>query len=160
MKKFPKIMPDPTSKNGFTGMTPADDKLLRYVDGVKRNDPKTLKAIDDYSEQLHYNSTLGQFVKGNKRGSLSDFKNDVKPFEPILDRLKAKGKTKKTKPTYAVIDTDSLSKDLNNYIQLRNDMQTMNAKPVVKTAPVPNKLRTGIFNSDVLYRRQKGILDD
>ena len=74
MKKFPKIMPDPTSKNGFTGMTPADDKLLRYVDGVKRNDPKTLKAIDDYSEQLHYNSTLGQFVKGNKRGSLSDFK--------------------------------------------------------------------------------------
>lgn len=64
------------------------------MDGVKRNDPKTLKAIDDYSEQLHYNSTLGQFVKGNKRGSLSDFKNDEKLFEPILDRLKAKGKTK------------------------------------------------------------------
>ena len=56
IKARPKIMPDPTSPSGFTGMTPADDKLLRYVEGVKNNDPKTLKAIDDYSDQLHYDS--------------------------------------------------------------------------------------------------------
>ena len=93
IKARPKIMPDPTSPSGFTGMTPADDKLLRYVEGVKNNDPKTLKAIDDYSDQLHFDNVLGQFKKGNKVGALSDFKNDEKLFEPILDRLKVKGKT-------------------------------------------------------------------
>ena len=73
-----------------------DDKLLKYIDGVKNNDPKTLKAIDDYSDQLHYDSVRGQFKKGNKVGALSDFKNDEKLFEPILDRLKVKGKRSQT----------------------------------------------------------------
>ena len=70
-----------------------DDKLLKYIDGVKNNDPKTLKAIDDYSDQLHYDSVRGQFKKGNKVGAL---KNDEKLFEPILDRLKVKGKRSQT----------------------------------------------------------------
>jgi len=73
-----------------------DDKLLKYIDGVKNNDPKTLKAIDDYSDQLHYDSVRGQFKKGNKVGALSDFKNDEKLFEPILGRLKSKGKRSQT----------------------------------------------------------------
>ena len=73
-----------------------DQRLLNYVDGVKNNDPKTLKAIDDYSDKLHYDSVRGQFKKGNKVGALSDFKNDEKLFEPILDRLKVKGKRTQT----------------------------------------------------------------
>lgn len=73
-----------------------DQRLLNYVDGVKNNDPKTLKAIDDYSDKLHYDSVRGQFKKGNKVGALSDFKNDEKLFEPILDRLKVKGKRNQT----------------------------------------------------------------
>ena len=71
-------------------------KILDYIDGFKNNDPKVYKAMSDHSDQLHYDSVRGQFKKGNKVGALSDFKNDEKLFEPILDRLKVKGKRTQT----------------------------------------------------------------
>ena len=71
-------------------------KILDYIDGFKNNDPKVYKAMSDHSDQLHYDSVRGQFKKGDKVGALSDFKNDEKLFEPILDRLKVKGKRTQT----------------------------------------------------------------
>ena len=95
-----------------------DDKLLKYIDGVKNNDPKTLKAIDDYSDQLHYDSVRGQFKKGNKVGALSDFKNDEKLFEPILDRLKIKGKRSQTP-----IQKKSISREIiKNFQPIKHDL--------------------------------------
>ena len=81
-----KIMVDPTSDLGYSGLTVEDDmKLKRYC--------RTTAA-------------LGKFVdkRTGKTGSLSDFvtanqfdsKNEEdKYFEPILDRLRIKGSKKK-----------------------------------------------------------------
>ena len=104
LSKYKGIFRKPLQETSIESLVPdnvswakeTDDKLLKYIDGVKNNDPKTLKAIDDYSDQLHYDSVRGQFKKGNKVGALSDFKNDEKLFEPILDRLKVKGKRSQT----------------------------------------------------------------
>ena len=96
LSKYKGIFRKPLQETSIESLVPdnvswakeTDDKLLKYIDGVKNNDPKTLKAIDDYSDQLHYDSVRGQFKKGNKVGALSDFKNDEKLFEPILDPTK------------------------------------------------------------------------
>jgi|TARA_S200002703_G_C3750040_1_gene230756 hypothetical protein len=80
-----KIMPDPTSDLGFTGLTVEDDIKLR---------------------DLKYDETLGRFVnkRTGKTGSLNDLmtlnqfdskQEEEKYFEPILDRLKIKGSKKK-----------------------------------------------------------------
>ena len=102
-------------------LTDKDKALLRYVDNVKNNDPATMKMIAEYdpygkknkrspdvyeiSEQLNkfrakndqlptYNSTLGTFEKGDKRGPLSTFKEafaaDQKAadYEKILENKK------------------------------------------------------------------------
>ena len=54
-----------------------DDKLLKYIDNVKANDPATMKMLAEYDpNEVKYNSALGQFEKDGKRGALSDF---VKP---------------------------------------------------------------------------------
>ena len=51
-----------------------DDKLLRYIDNVAKDDPATMQMIRDYNpHEVKYNSTLGQFEKDGKRGALSDF---------------------------------------------------------------------------------------
>ena len=47
--------------------------------------------------------------KGDKVGALSDFKNDEKLFEPILDRLKVKGKR-----TQTPIQKKSISREITN----------------------------------------------
>ena len=98
LSKYKGVFRKPLQEASIESLVPdkSGEKLLRYIDGVKNNDPKTLKAIDDYSDQLHYDSVRGQFKKGNKVGALSDFKNDEKLFEPILDRLKVKGKRSQT----------------------------------------------------------------
>ena len=98
LSKYTGVFRKPLQEASIESLVPdkSGEKLLRYIDGVKNNDPKTLKAIDDYSDQLHYDSVRGQFKKGNKVGALSDFKNDEKLFEPILDRLKVKGKRTQT----------------------------------------------------------------
>ena len=99
LSKYKGIFRKPLQETSIESLVPdnvswakeTDDKLLKYIDGVKNNDPKTLKAIDDYSDQLHYDSVRGQFKKGNKVGALSDFKNDeksvareiLKNFKPI-----------------------------------------------------------------------------
>ena len=94
-------------------------KILDYIDGFKNNDPKVYKAMSDHSDQLHYDSVRGQFKKGDKVGALSDFKNDEKLFEPILDRLKVKGKR-----TQTPIQKKSISREIiKNFkpIELPND---------------------------------------
>ena len=98
LSKYTGVFRKPLQEASIESLVPdkSGEKLLRYIDGVKNNDPKTLKAIDDYSDQLHYDSVRGQFKKGNKVGALSDFKNDEKLFEPILGRLKSKGKRSQT----------------------------------------------------------------
>ena len=54
-----------------------DDKLLKYIDNVKAEDPATMKMLAEYDpNEVKYNSALGQFEKDGKRGALSDF---VKP---------------------------------------------------------------------------------
>ena len=54
-----------------------DDKLLKYIDNVKADDPATMKMLAEYDpNEVKYNSALGQFEKDGKRGALSDF---VKP---------------------------------------------------------------------------------
>ena len=54
-----------------------DDKLLKYIDNVAKDDPATMKMISEYNpNEVKYNSALGQFEKDGKRGALSDF---VKP---------------------------------------------------------------------------------
>ena len=98
LSKYKGVFRKPLQEASIESLVPdkSGEKLLKYIDGVKNNDPKTLKAIDDYSDQLHYDSVRGQFKKGNKVGALSDFKNDEKLFEPILGRLKSKGKRSQT----------------------------------------------------------------
>ena len=84
-----KIMVDPTSDLGYSGLTVEDDMKLKGI---------------------VYDSAIGMFVdkRTGKRGSLSDFvtanqfdskKEEDKYFEPILDNLKNKKKVaKKPKP--------------------------------------------------------------
>ena len=68
----------------------SDQELLDRIDRIKFENGDMNK-----DEELRYNSTLGKFQKGDKFGSLSDFKNDPKLFEPILDNLKKPNKYKK-----------------------------------------------------------------
>ena len=83
-----KIMVDPTSDLGYSGLTVEDDMKLKGI---------------------VYDSAIGMFVdkRTGKRGSLSDFvtanqfdskKEEDKYFEPILDKLKNKKVAKKPKP--------------------------------------------------------------
>ena len=83
-----KIMVDPTSDLGYSGLTVQDDMKLKGI---------------------IYDSAIGMFVdkRTGERGSLSDFvtanqfdsKNEEdKYFEPILDKLKNKKVAKKPKP--------------------------------------------------------------
>ena len=83
-----KIMVDPTSDLGYSGLTVEDDMKLKGI---------------------VYDSAIGMFVdkRTGERGSLSDFvtanqfdsKNEEdKYFEPILDKLKNKKVAKKPKP--------------------------------------------------------------
>ena len=56
-----------------------DDKLLKYIDNVKANDPATMKMLAEYDpNKIKYNSARGQFQSGNKFGALSDFKDQLK----------------------------------------------------------------------------------
>jgi len=106
-------------------LTDKDKALLRYVDNVKNDDPATMKMIAEYdpygkknkrspdvyeiSEQLNkfrakndqlptYNSTLGTFEKGDKRGPLSTFKETLAAdqkaadYEKILEKDYREGK--------------------------------------------------------------------
>ena len=68
----------------------SDQELLDRIDRIKFENGDMNK-----DEELRYNSTLGKFQKGDKFGSLSDFKNDPKLFEPILDNLQKPNKYKK-----------------------------------------------------------------
>ena len=63
----------------------SDQELLDRIDRIKFENGDMNK-----DEELRYNSTLGKFQKGDKVGSLSDFKNDPKLFESIPDKLKNK----------------------------------------------------------------------
>ena len=83
-----KIMVDPTSDLGYSGLTVEDDMKLKGI---------------------VYDSAIGMFVdkRTGERGSLSDFvtanqfdskKEEDKYFEPILDNLKKKKVAKKPKP--------------------------------------------------------------
>ena len=70
-----------------------DDKLLRYIDNVAKDDPATMQMIRDYNpHEVKYNSTLGQFEKDGKRGALSDFIKPTVDFglgnTPMQDSLK------------------------------------------------------------------------
>ena len=70
-----------------------DDKLLKYIDNVAKDDPATMQMIRDYNpHEVKYNSTLGQFEKDGKRGALSDFIKPTVDFglgnTPMQDSLK------------------------------------------------------------------------
>ena len=146
-----------------------DQRLLNYVDGVKNNDPKTLKAIDDYSDKLHYDSVRGQFKKGNKVGALSDFKNDEKLFEPILDRLKVKGKTApvpfKRTQLDKVLDFNlaenikQISKGMAEYQQLLKDKEGIEQE---QQTPRPARAREGGLDMEFTKEKldEKQILKD
>ena len=53
LKKFPSIMPDPTSPTGFTGRTPEDDKLLKYIDGFEDKKYEPLKVYNRYDKTTY-----------------------------------------------------------------------------------------------------------
>ena len=64
-----------------------EDRLLNYIDNVKFKYSK--QPIVE--EPVTYNSTIGQFQKGNKLGALSDFKDDLKKdddFKKSFTKLK------------------------------------------------------------------------
>ena len=56
-----------------------EDRLLNYIDNVKFKYSK--QPIVE--EPVTYNSTIGQFQKGNKLGALSDFKDDLKAYQVL-----------------------------------------------------------------------------
>jgi len=66
-----------------------ENKLFKYIDNVKNDDPATMKMIAEYDPNaVKYNSALGQFQKGNKVGPLSDFKDDLKKDDDFNERFK------------------------------------------------------------------------
>ena len=185
MKKFPKIMPAPTSKSGFTGMTPEDDKLLRYVDDVKRGDTKKYEK----AEEKLFEPMLDRLKKDpikkfnsydkssfpsdpNQRRKLDtweilqqDAKDEAKRgnYKPMreLKKIERDAMPKKKKPIPLAnnfnIDVSGLSKQFNNYIAIKE----LQNKPL-PTPPKPQPKKSGggledLIQTDEFYLRMKGI---
>ena len=88
---------------------------------------------------------------------------DEKLFENILPRLKNKGqKTLKKKPVANNfnVDTTALSRDFNNYLNMRRVFEKSVMPPKIKEPKAEPKEEGGLHNvldTDLLYRRKKGL---
>jgi len=107
-----------------------DDKLLRYIDNVAKDDPATMQMIRDYNpNEVKYNSTLGQFEKDGKRGALSDFVKPTVDFglgnTPMQDSLKnVQNKGKKPKKELSDIDLLFSAADPKEKMEMRKNYKT------------------------------------
>ena len=81
LSKYTGVFRKPLQEASIESLVPdkSGEKLLRYIDGVKNNDPKTLKAIDDYSDQLHLPLVRSRFISQQK-GEQSDYRLNLNLF--------------------------------------------------------------------------------
>ena len=105
-----------------------EDRLLNYIDNVKFKYSK--QPIVE--EPVTYNSTIGQFQKGNKLGALSDFKDDLKKEEKVFQNILPLNKKKKMSDTdliYAVAspqDKALMRRDYKDYDFVKREFKEDN----------------------------------
>ena len=122
---------DPIQRQKLQEQELKDTKLFKYIDDVKRGDTKKYE------------------------------KDEEKLFAPILDRIKIKGQRALKKKPVANnfnLDISGLSKDFNNYLELKKQFE----KPVLpkvepKVEPRVEGGLNSILESDLYYRRKKGM---
>jgi len=122
---------DPIQKQKLQEQELKETKLFKYIDDVKRGDTKKYE------------------------------KDEEKLFAPILDRIKIKGQRALKKKPVANnfnVDISGLSKDFNNYLELKKQFE----KPVLpkvepKVEPRVEGGLNSILESDLYYRRKKGM---
>jgi len=122
---------DPIQRQKLQEQELKDTKLFKYIDDVKRGDTKKYE------------------------------KDEEKLFAPILDRIKIKGQRALKKKPVANnfnVDISGLSKDFNNYLELKKQFE----KPVLpkvepKVEPRVEGGLNSILESDLYYRRKKGM---
>tara|TARA_R110002050_G_scaffold134199_1_gene256798 strand:+ start:316 stop:915 length:600 start_codon:yes stop_codon:yes gene_type:complete len=122
---------DPIQRRKLQEQELKDTKLFKYIDDVKRGDTKKYE------------------------------KDEEKLFAPILDRIKIKGQRALKKKPVANnfnVDISGLSKDFNNYLELKKQFE----KPVLpkvepKVEPRVEGGLNSILESDLYYRRKKGM---
>ena len=113
----------------------SDQELLDRIDRIKFENGDMTK-----DEELKYNSTLGTFQKGDKFGSLSDFKNDPKLFEPIIDNLQKPNKYKKFAEENN-IRNHVWNKVLKNRQQKKSDYEGLSGSDIVVAEDKRDRLK-------------------
>ena len=101
-------------------------------------------------EELKYNSTLGKFQKGDKFGSLSDFKNDPKLFVSTLDKLKNKKQEDNNTRNYV------WGKVLKNRRLKKSDYEGLSSSEIIVAEAT--LLSIAILTSSLLLDRKRPIL--
>ena len=130
-----------------------DNKFINHpVKGViKENELKQFDSLD----RTTYPSDPIQQRK------LKNAKDDELLYSNIIPRLKAK-KTKALKKKSVAdnfsVDTTGLSRDFNNYLNIRKEFEKSVMPPKIKKAEPKEEggLHT-VLETDLLYRRKKGL---
>jgi len=132
-----------------------DNKFINHpVKGViKENELKQFDSLDSTS----YPSDPIQQRK------LKNAKDDELLYSNIIPRLKAK-KTKALKKKSVAdnfsVDTTGLSRDFNNYLNIRKEFEKSVMPPKIKEPKAEPKEEGGlhtVLETDLLYRRKKGL---
>ena len=142
---------------------------VNYVENIREiYDNTDDKFINHPTKGVIKENELKQFDSLDKTTYPSDpiqqrKLKDEKLFQNILPKLKNKGqKALKKKPVANNfnVDTTALSRDFNNYLNMRRVFEKSVMPPKIKEPKAEPKEEGGLHNvldTDLLYRRKKGL---